>query len=911
MKLRTWLDIDRIIRNKTNGFTEMPSGILGIDCFYDAIEIEYASENIKEEEAKNILKEWFLDWFDQTESVIRLDIDNSTIPVEFLAEETAIDRKNQFCPFWKEVEYLKSAENSHTIQFPPPFPDDMLMIAFHSFKGGVGRTSHLVAYLFALLGQAKAIKRDTNILVIDADLEAPGLTYWHRKENLQPTVSIIDFLEAYHYPPTDQESTIAFYAKELKKSYHDYGFYFLPACLEDNQLLDIRILPEHIAQSIDGTWECSHAIFQLAKAINANYVLIDLRAGLTELASPILFDPRIERYLITTLSEQSVSGTKLALEKLSRLAPSLEEIEAGTYLDPKIVMSMLKQDLKDSPIYENVLQSLAESYNVTEKDDIQAQRLNIEETFFAEQLLYVSDWGDARQKMNENSTLMQWAVQLAKEVLTPIIPSHPAIFMDNNSIEQVSRLKETCEKYEYAESGESDDLLVTKSLKNLASNHVEELPRVVCIGAKGAGKTFNYVQLAHFKRWHSFLERVNISPIQGTDSFIFPLLQSNTLKDKALQKIERARKAFITHIDASSFSPSHLNDDIKRALSDQLHEDEWSAFWIEVLYKTIKKTSGSKRPNQAKLAELDVYLKEKQVRVIFLFDGLEDIFLDMASNKAQQMAVRTLLDIPNRLGEIRQPNIGLIIFLRRDFLRHAIPQNQGQFENLYKAYDLSWNFDSFLRLIYWIYVQSEISEIIDAVDKNTDKLTSKEINQFLEKFWGKKLGQDNSKEAITVNWVYAALSDFNGRLQARDIVRLLLYSADYGLEHQELFEKWKNTRLLPPKAIRQSITHCSSEKVKEAKEEYPLFKQWAAKIGEKFSSDKLKVPFAPEQLEMETETIEILKEIGVIYEDKEINESERFYIPEIFRTGLGFTYAERGRKRIIAIKRKALKNVKT
>ncbi|HID99894.1 MAG TPA: ParA family protein [Thiotrichaceae bacterium] len=904
MKLRTWLDIDRIIRNKTNGLTKMPPGILDINCFYDAIEMTYASEKINEEEAKDILKEWFLDWFDQTESVIRLDIDDSTIPVEFLpGETTAHNLKNAFHPFWKEVEYLESAEiNSHTIQFPPPFSDDMLMIAFHSFKGGVGRTSHLVAYLFALLEQAKAIHHDTNILVIDADLEAPGLTYWHRKEKLQPTVSIIDFLEAYHYPPTDQKSTIAFYAKELKKSYHDYGFYFMPACLEDNQLLDIRILPEHIAQSLEGTWECSQAIYQLAKAIKANYVLIDLRAGLTELASPILFDPRIERYLITTLSEQSVSGTRLALEKLSKLAPRLEEIEAGTYLDPKLIISMLKQDLKDSPIYENVFQNLVESYSVQEKnDDIHTLRLNIEETFFAEQLLYFSDWRDARKKINEDTTLMQWARQRAKEVLTPLVQKN------NNSLEQVSILKAICEKYEYAESGESDDLLMTKPLKNLALNHIEDLPRVVCIGAKGAGKTFNYVQLAHFERWHHFLEKTSIDPVQGTegtDRFIFPLLQSNTLKGKALQKIEQARKAFITHIEAASFSPSRLHDDIKRALSEQLHEEEWRAFWIEVLYQTINKTGDSQRSSQS-LVDLDVYLKEKQVRVIFLFDGLEDIFSKIASDEAQQMAVKTLLDMPYRLGEIRQPNIGLIIFLRRDFLRHAIPQNQSQFENLYRAYDLSWDFDSFLKFIYWICVQSKI---IDAVDTHTDKLTSKEITEFLEKLWGKKLGQDNSNEAITVNWVYAALTDFNGRLQARDIVRLLLYSAEYGLNNQNIFEYWKETRLLPPPAIRQSITHCSEKKVAETKEEYPLFKEWASKMAQ-ISADKRKMPFSPEQLEIEPKTIEILKEIGIIYEDKEINENERFYMPEIFRTGLDFTYADRGRKRLSVLKRQALKTL--
>lgn len=413
MRLRSWFDVERLFRKETNNFTSLPAGIWRIDCFYDAIEIGLTDEN-QLSHAKTVLKKWFKAGFDQTESVIHLDIDDATLPVKFIIEEKISDRKNVFRPFWNEVEYIKTQENTEDrykkvdnfIQFPPPFSDDIHIVAFHSFKGGVGRTSHLVAYLFALLDIAKA--SDINILVIDADLEAPGLTYWYRKEKLQPTVSLIDFLETYHYPPTDQDSTIAFYAKELKKSYLELGFDFLPACLENSQLLDIRILPEHLAR--DGAWECSHAIEQLAKAIGANYVLFDLRAGLSEIASPILFDPRLERYLITTLSEQSVSGTRLILEKLSKLAPNLDKIKAGKYLDPEIVISMLKADLNSSPIYEDALQSLAESYIVNEKnDDVQTRRLNIDETFFAEQLLYCSGWADARHKMNEDSTLMQWA----------------------------------------------------------------------------------------------------------------------------------------------------------------------------------------------------------------------------------------------------------------------------------------------------------------------------------------------------------------------------------------------------------------------------------------------------------------------------------------------------------------------
>lgn len=279
------------------------------------------------------------------------------------------------------------------------------MVVFHSFKGGVGRTLHLVAYLFAFLDQAKA--NGHKVLVIDADLESPSLTYWHRHEKPQTTVSLIDFLEAYHYPPTDQDSTINFYAKELTKSYYDDSFYVLPACLEDRQLLDIRVLPEHIAQSIDGAWECSHAIQQLASALGVNLVLIDLKAGLSDIASPFLFDPRIERYLITTLSDQSVSGTKLVLEQLSKLTPQLSEVNEGKYFDPTVLISLLTPDLKAAPVYEETLQRMTEGYGVKEK------RLKMFETFFAEKLLYVSGWADARQKLN-GTTMMKRASEWAK-----------------------------------------------------------------------------------------------------------------------------------------------------------------------------------------------------------------------------------------------------------------------------------------------------------------------------------------------------------------------------------------------------------------------------------------------------------------------------------------------------------------
>ena len=45
--------------------------------------------------------------------------------------------------------------------------------------------------------------------------------------------------------------------------------------------------------------------------------------------------------------------------------------------------------------------------------------------------------------------------------------------------------------------------------------------------------------------------------------------------------------------------------------------------------------------------------------------------------------------------------------------------------------------------------------------------------------------------------------------------------------------------------------------------------------------------------------------MGVIYEDKEKEELERFYMPEIFREGLGFS-GKGARPRVIALQQKVL-----
>ena len=391
LRFLTWLDVKRLIRKNTLNGAKLPDCINSISCFSDALEIGIPNLDCKEN-AQITLSEWFKDWFQQDQNFIRLDLGDAVLPIEFYENEFArLNSSSAIRPFWQEIAYIDGDPdiNTNSVRTPSTFhfPETSLslpkVIAFYSFKGGVGRTLHLASHLFALLEAAKEINKEITVLVVDADLEAPGLTYWDRAEKQQAAVSFIDFLEAYHYSPVSRQETLNLIAEEVKKTPKYEGrstFYFLPACLDDEQLLDTPVLPEHLARSPEGEWTCGDALHQLGKALSADYVLVDLRAGLSEISSPIIFDPRIQRFFVTTATEQSTAGISLVLEQISRIAPSELDSSSGKFYDPSIIISFLTPELKKLSAFDNSLEKFSAAYNPAEQSDdgnLYAGRLEI------------------------------------------------------------------------------------------------------------------------------------------------------------------------------------------------------------------------------------------------------------------------------------------------------------------------------------------------------------------------------------------------------------------------------------------------------------------------------------------------------------------------------------------------------
>ena len=158
--------------------------------------------------------------------------------------------------------------------------------------------------------------------------------------------------------------------------------------------------------------------------------------------------------------------------------------------------------------------------------------------------------------------------------------------------------------------------------------------------------------------------------------------------------------------------------------------------------------------------------------------------------------------------------------------------------------------------------------------------------------WGKKLGSDNSRDARTAVWVLDALSDFNGQIQARDLVRFVHFAAKDSANDA----RWSD-RVLTPAAIRGSLPSCSVEKVKETRDENLVLSEIFNKI-EKVPVAARKAPFETSFGDLTAEDLTVLQQNGAISLDRDM-----YWVAEIYLHGLGFTYASPGRRRVMSTRR--------
>ena len=869
----TWHDIEIVFEKNRSSW---PMCWNDVKVYPDSVVIYYRPQKGDKEESSFYLKGLLRKNYKSNEQNIVIDFDQTNLEVIMEEEEEGSRQERPYAPLFREI-YMAGSDGGVLLDKLP----GSRILAFHSYKGGVGRTLSLVS----LLRECTAEYPDKRILVIDADMEAPGLT-WMLEDRGAAPISYLDILSLIHYK-SNMKKAIPKIVDMIRTSVvmvstdrEGREQFFVPVCRNQSQMLEVSSISEHILNSKDNKYVITETLSEIGAVLGAEIILIDLHAGITEYSAPFLFDPRVEKYYVSSTSLQSVKGMNQILNEIYKKTSS-------NLFKSKVLMTMIPETMdKDrvEMIEDQILEGVEAPFDG--ENDTFLRENYIIPIEFDNALIHIGDFQDVCELL-QNKKITEIMRHLVKE----LFPRKKSLgyFQKKEAQEILQKIHSIAEEEVTAEGSSSANILATSSIREIVRNFRNTVPRIVVSGAKGAGKTYIYKQLLAAKTWGKFEQLIEKVPDSDSENrLIVPLIASLNLK-KIKGLIQECVANLSMQIGNPEIKESFVNDNLKN-LRDYLEQKnnptrgEWSQKWIEAMLFPF----GTEVRN---LHELDEYLEFRHKKVIFLVDGLEDLCMDAQLSKSEnwKYVIRAICqDVMNELDNLDYGNIGILIFARKDMLSEAIETNYEQFRNIYIKYELNWSQTEALRLALWLSARAypALSDGIDILSASKNVLAEK-----LTRLWGLKLGKPDSKEAISDRWIIAALSDFTGQLQARDIVRFLKYATSSYAELNMIY----SDRLIMPNDIRNAITPCSKDKLDEIKSEMKHIYE----ILEKFINmnvDKKTLPMTLDMIDLTGEQISRLETQGLLkISDK------KYYLPEIIRLALGFKYQKGARPKVLSL----------
>ncbi|MFD7235433.1 KGGVGR-motif variant AAA ATPase [Streptomyces syringium] len=885
--LFTWVDVDEHL-SLLAAADRWPRWLLAADGWWDGLELIVSPGT-----DANHVQQWLdlafgagsTEWHDR---VLMLGLDDPRT-AEFTGLPVVLTHQPENTEEPRRVPLLR--EKHITPQLARPlarpaaerFAADVQLVAFHSFKGGVGRTVHAVAMADAVA------RRGGKVLLLDADLEAPGITWMHQAQGGQVDFCYGDLLALLQGAEDGGWSdavdiAAAYLPNQQVGRYPGTGRITIVPTSRGPLLGPPRIEPADLLTPGRSPYFLTESLAALAARIGADTVVVDLRAGASELSAPVLLDPRVQRVFVTTLSHQSLAGTEQLVRQLGRRAPAVRGLDPAS----SVVITQYRQDVHATQAErarDDLSSALLSALKTSDEgpdtgtDEVDSAILSqpVLSPFREELLALPSSW-DAVLRVLEGCKVA--------DVLEPLVPTPvpaPVGTHDTEELPEVveygslrRNLADTANRFIHAEReglSSASGFLVTDPLRRLLGDHRTEPPLALVVGAKGAGKTFMYAKACAARSWDRFAEQSQVEGVQ-LDTPVVPVLESVNLEyhDLTPQDLRDDFAASHGGDGNEADSSQQISDRLKVGLSEIESHDEvgWRRLWLECLAAAAGALPPPGESVETALTDLG-----KRARAVFVIDGLEDL-LQALDSEVKRTALRVLLiDVLAWLRSLRGRPLGLVVFVRQDLVARAVRQNSGQLLGRYESYALRWDKEEALRLALWVAAHAKALPTPVAKSEITE-LSNERLVESLIQLWGWKMGTEKSKEARSHLWVPAALGDFHDQVQARDVVKFLAEAAQLSIPQTS----WDD-RVLAPTAMRNALLECSKNKIAAIQTENQ-------EVGSLLSTlqlvEAVNVPFELKAVGLSVEQADFLVESGVFARGKD----GRYWVAEIYRHGLGF-----------------------
>ena len=854
MNLYTWHDVERELhRNFPDNWHEK---WVSVDVYFDELIINVPKpfkNNVKEEFGEKLRDIFGLKYFPD-KNIIKLDYDERELQVVY---EEALDenRSLQSIPLFKKL--MKSNGKPEKFKGVP-------VIAYHSYKGGVGRTLSMIASARSISDFVKEDGQRYKLLLVDADIEAPGLTWLAEKDGLDSDISLLDALSIVHETNNWREKSLPFLSKKIETNSISFPtekgeveHFFLSAYRDEDQIMDMPITPQNMVQMMEREWIIGNFLSELGDCLGVDAVLVDLRAGISEFAAPLLFDPRVRKVFVTSTNLQSRRGTRTVLERIY-----------NTPIDPKypkptLFISKVPDELgNDKKIkiekeFKEIFE-VRDTTHIKEKlGEVVRNDLRIKFLPFTPGLVHLEGFESIDRNLIEsrmltriNDTVMEWFDIEEKDKL--VIEEEER----DELMEQILRVSEELNNFEKTLPSK---FYKAKALQNLARKFRYTVPISVILGGLETGKTFTHMQLIKSLKWECFIKEFDHISTE-TETYIIPLLTSDNIHPNFTKMIKDRLKVISERLNVEiSFKKiEKVKESIKEfSKLKKEKENEWIAFWREQIFSIFT--------NFDDYQGLQEYLESIDKRIVFSIEGLEDIFTNVFEDFDQQVAIRALHNgLVKELKSLPNSRIGLIAFIRKDQVINAFNKDWEKIYHNYEQYELKWTPLEVMRFMSWIIFSAKPDLFSD--DITVEKL-SKEITMELvsEVF---KL-----PEPKYVRYFLANLSDVKLNFQTVDILLFIKNIVSlYTLSSQEAVYGGK---LL-------FVTYdCAKAKV-ERYEDSNFLKS----ILDKFKNankDERETPFNREDYGLTTKDIERLLQFNYI-----VQINNKYYLTDFLTNGLDF-----------------------
>jgi MinD-like ATPase involved in chromosome partitioning or flagellar assembly len=716
-------------------------------------------------------------------------------------------------PLWSEILLAPDPEEPAVID-----EDDEnsgkrpFVVTFYSFKGGVGRSTAL-AFVANLL-----TTRGHRVVMIDFDLEAPGLSFAHPVDTPGTTTyGVLDYIYQRYLTPDQALPKIDACIRQINIPTSG-ELYLIPAGEYDegyvHRLTDLNVRSLYQSET--------NPIHQLLKDVKStldpDIILIDARTGFTEMGAVALFDQADLGIICFSPTNQSFAGLEWVVKAANkqRKYHGIPDLRFLLTPMPPVTQTQQQEWLGNTADWITQYWGIPSAMTIDELYYSVPYNPSIItlDSLFAEVPTAILD-----PYMPVADTI---SASLPEKNPTPLLSSDIKISDHRTSI-----LDELKFRSPVAQDIDKEEIPTIFQRTGDFSKFLRDRTWLVR-GVKGTGKTLLFrlfIEQSENARElaepYEKLQNVQFVHGYGPTKLGNTLLDSYSLKDYEEHVGQQKWVEFWTH--SLLLQLAVTRNDAPLPLSDPFlielcqHKKASQREIIEWLGSRISSPLSSSRV-QDELRAINEWLGKRNEKIWVLYDELDTGF---KKNDRRRSALEALLEWWLENGPTLS-NISPKIFLREDIWADLNFTNKTYYES--RTIQLRWEEQDLWRLVLRQALQTSptLAEIIQkqtSIERSRlDSISQLDVlRQGLSPLWGENMG--GKKKSSTCNWVRKRISDYKENRFPRSLILLL----QHAVENEKAADRKDSDTVLRPRSLIDALPKVSKARVDDVYNEYPEF----------------------------------------------------------------------------------------